>query len=267
MEYLSVGIGLLRLLMEASSPDAPPIILDEWVYGRADYVIHADITEAEACRKAEARAKLNAIQTFNGEYVSSDSFMSCKETGENVECPMHTFTWSMLDGLISGIRNRTVRATENLKDQRVCRVVLEARVTSRAEPVDPNFDVHVSLSSMVLRDGDPLTITLEPTQDMHVNILVEDHTSTLTRIFPNQFDRNSAISNRTLIPVSEDYSLAAKFPSQLTGNETQEVIHILTTQHKLALLDTYSIEDFNLKLLEIPNSEKRYVKKAYRLVK
>ena len=110
MEYISIGLGLIRLLMEINSPEATPIIIDEWVHGRADYSIHENISEAEACKKAEARAKLNAIQSFNGEYIASDSFMSCKETGENVECPMHTFTWSMLDGLISGIRNKTCRS-------------------------------------------------------------------------------------------------------------------------------------------------------------
>ncbi len=268
MEYISIGIGVLRLLFDAHTyVNTPDTIVEEWVYGRADYNIHSEITEAEACRKAEARAKLNAIQKFNGEYIASDSFMSCKESGENVECPMHTFTWSMLDGLISGVRNRTVFTTENLKDQRVCRVVLEARVISRSDPIDPNFDIQVNLSHMVLRDGDPLTITVNPTQEMYLNILVEDHSNMLTHIFPNKFDSNGKISNRTMIPISESYSLAAKFPSHLSGNETQEVVHILSTQSELSMLDTYSIEDFHLKLLEIPNHQKRYVRKAYRLIK
>ena len=267
MEYLSVGIGILRLMLDMNSPDTAPVIIDEWVHGKGDYVIHSEITEAEACRKAESRAKLNAVQSFSGEYVSSDSFMSCKEQGDTVDCPIHTFTWSMLDGLISGVRNRTIRTTENLQDQRVCRVVLEARVTSRSEPSDPNFDVRVDLSTSLLRDGDPLIITVDPTKEMYVNILIEDHENKLTLIFPNEFDRESKVTGRTPIPIGGKYSLVARFPSQLSGNKVDEVVHILTTPDKLALLEEYSIEDFNLKLLEIPNNKKRYVRKAYRLVR
>ena len=268
MEYISIGLGLIRLLMEFNSPsDTAPIIIDEWVHGRADYAIHADISEAEACQKAEARAKLNAIQSFNGEYIASDTFMSCKESGDNVECPMHTFTWSMLDGLISGIRNKSVRAMTNLKEQRVCRVILEARITSRSEPNDPNFDIHISLSNHVLRSGDPLRITLNPSQEMYVNILVEDHTNTLSRIFPNNFDTENKISSKLSIPVSEDYQLQAAFPSQLKRNSAEEIVHILATDSYLNLLDEYSVEDFNLKLAEIPNNKKRYVRKAYRIVR
>ena len=90
MEYLSVGIGLLRLVLDLNTPDAQPMIFDEWVYGKGDYVIHSEITEAEACRKAESRAKLNAIQSFSGEYVSSDTFMSCQEKGDTVNCPIRS---------------------------------------------------------------------------------------------------------------------------------------------------------------------------------
>jgi hypothetical protein len=157
--------------------------------------------------------------------------------------------------------------TENLQDQRVCRVILEARVTSRSEPSDPNFDVRVDLSNPLLRDGDPLVITVDPTKEMFVNILLEDHENKLTLIFPNEFDLDSKITGRTPIPIGDKYSIVARFPADLSGNEIEEVVHVLTTPQKLALLEEYSIEDFNLKLMEIPNNQKRYVRKAYRLVR
>jgi hypothetical protein len=146
-------------------------------------------------------------------------------------------------------------------------VILEARVTSRSEPSDPNFDVRVDLSNPLLRDGDPLVITVDPTQEMFVNILLEDHENKLTLIFPNEFDLDSKITGRTPIPIGDKYSIVARFPADLSGNEIEEVIHVLTTPQKLALLEEYSIEDFNLKLMEIPNNQKRYVRKAYRLVR
>ena len=268
MEYVSIGIGLLRLLFDAHVYGASAdILIEEWVYGRGSYIIHSEITEAQACAKAESRAKLDAIHSFNGEYIASDTFMACKEKDDNVECPLHTFTWSMLDGLISGVRNKTVRATENLEDQRICRVTLEARVSTRPEPFDPNFDIQVRLSTATLRHGDPLTIEVEPTQPMYLNILVEDYSHTLTKIFPNQFEEESHTTSGRVIPSSEAYNFVAEFPSHLSGNDAQEIVHVLGTRDPLLLLAQYSIEDFNIKLLELPNSKKRYVKKAYRLVK
>jgi len=100
-----------------------------------------------------------------------------------------------------------------------------------------------------------------------VNILLEDHENKLTLIFPNEFDLDSKITGRTPIPIGDKYSIVARFPADLSGNEIEEVIHVLTTPQKLALLEEYSIEDFNLKLMEIPNNQKRYVRKAYRLVR
>jgi len=127
--------------------------------------------------------------------------------------------------------------------------------------------VRVDLSHPLLRDGDPLVITVDPTQEMFVNILLEDHENKLTLIFPNEFDLDSKITGRTPIPIGDKYSIVARFPADLSGNEIEEVIHVLTTPQKLALLEEYSIEDFNLKLMEIPNNQKRYVRKAYRLVR
>ena len=268
MEFISIGIGLLRLLYAISSSDnSPPFVMEEWVYGRGSYVIHEEISEAQACAKAEARAKLDAIQKFNGEYIASDTFMSCRENGEDIECPMHTFTWSMLDGLISSVRNKTVIATENLKEERVCKVVLEARVSTRAEAPDPGFDLEVTLTPTVLREGDPLSIAVEPTTRMFLNNFVEDYTHTLTTSFPNRFESNGPVSTRHLIPSTTKYTIRSSYPTGLSGNDTQEVVHVLATPDRLSLLETYSIETFNLKLLEIPNNQKRYIRKGYRLVK
>ena len=268
MEYISIGLGLLRLLYDLSPADnAAPLVIEEWVYGRGSYVIHEEISEAQACSKAEARAKLDAIQKFNGEYIASDTFMSCRENNDNIECPMHTFTWSMLDGLISGVRNKTTVATKNLKEERVCKVVLEAKVSTQAEVPDPSFDLEVVLDPAVLREGDTISIAVEPTTKMFLNIFVEDHTHTLTKIFPNRFESNGPVSTKHLIPSTTKYTIRSTYPTGLSGNDTQEVIHVLATTGKVSLLDTYTIETFNLKLLEIPNNQKRYVRKGYRLVR
>jgi len=112
-----------------------------------------------------------------------------------------------------------------------------------------------------------LSIAVEPTTKMFLNIFVEDHTHTLTKIFPNRFESNGPVSTKHLIPSTTKYTIRSTYPTGLSGNDTQEVIHVLATSGQVSLLDTYSIETFNLKLLEIPNNQKRYVRKGYRLVR
>jgi len=267
MEYVSVGIGMLRLLLELQpTPPSPEMVIEQWVDGTGTYLIHQEISEADACRKAESRAKLNAVKAFSGEYISADSFLSCRETNDSVDCPMHTFTWSMLDGLISGVRNRLVRATENLDGQRVCRVTLEARISTRAEPPDPNFDLQVKVAAATLRDGDPLVIEVEPSQAMYLNIFVEAPDHKLGKVFPNRFDPEMKINVGKSIPTNSTYDLLAEYPANMTG-DTHEVVHVLATRNPLLMLDSYSVEDFNLKILELSTRDTRYVTTQYRLVK
>ena len=266
----SLGVGVARLLFDVLSvtgPEPLPTTTSQWVNGHGSYIIHEEITEAQACHKAETRAKLNAIQEFNGEFISSDTVMSCKENGSDVECPAQTLTLSMLEGLIIGVRNKSVIAKTNLKEQRVCKVTLEAHVSTQTEKTDPNFDMSVNINPSTLRDGDKINISVEPTEQMYVYVFTEESKGTLVRMFPNPFDKENNISSRTTIPSTSGYSIRASLDPNLLGNDSQEVVHVLGSKNKLSLLNNYSREDFNLKLIEIPNNQKRYVRKSYRIVK
>ena len=68
------------------------------------------------------------------------------------------------------------------------------------------------------------------------------------------------------IPTNSTYDLLAEYPANMTG-DTQEIVHVLATRNPLLMLDSYSVEDFNLKILELSTRDTRYVTTQYRLVK
>ena len=267
---LSVGLGIARLLFDiikSTGPEPLPETVSAWTVGQGSYIIHEQITEAQACHKAENKAKLNAIQTFSGEFISSDTTMTCSETGGNADCPAQTFTWSKLNGLIISVRNKSTLKVTNLKEQRVCKVNLEAKVSMQSSNPDANFDMSVNLQPSVLREGEPIKIGIEPTQKMHIYIYAEETKGKLIRIFPNPFDKENEISNRITLPGTPAYSIRATYDDTMSGSGSQEVVHILGSKNKLSLLSNYTLEDFNLKMIEIPNNQKRYIRKGYRVVK
>ena len=269
MEYISVSLGLLRLLYDLNSPAAVPpnLIIQEWLYGKGTYVIHQDITEREACSRAESRAKLDALRQFGGEYMGAQSLVACEETNDGVNCPMQNITWTTVNGLISRVRNKTVRAGETLEGHRTCRVVLEAQISLRPEAPNPSFDLQVKLSSDIFREGDPITISLDPSQPMYVNLLMEDANHDIHKVFPNEYDQDFYIASRTTVPSNDDYEMIARYPSSISSNQTYKILHVLATPQKLFLSDTYDPESLALKVLEIPNDQKRYTRHVYKLIR
>ena len=269
MEYISVSLGLLRLLYDLNSPAAVPpnLIIQQWLYGKGTYVIHQDITEREACSRAESRAKLDALRQFGGEYMGAQSLVACEETNDGVNCPMQNITWTTVNGLISRIRNKTVRAGETLEGHRTCRVVLEAQISLRPEAPDPGFDIQVKLSSDIFREGDPITISLDPSQPMYVNLLMEDANHDIHKVFPNQYDTNFYIASRTTVPATKGYKILAAYAPNITSPTSYEILHVLATPQKLFLSDTYDPETLALKVLEIPNNQKRYTRHTYKLIR
>lgn len=269
MDGLSLGVGIARLLFDvirSTGPEPLPENFTQWVIGHGSYVIHQEITESQACIKAETRAKLNAIQEFNGEFISSDTTMSCKESEGDVECPTQSITSSTLKGLIVGVRNKSVIAKTNLKDQRICKVTLEANVSTQMQENDHNFDMSVDINPATLRDGEKISINVDPTEKMYLYVFTEESNGALVKVFPNSFDKENSISNMTMIPSTASYSIRASFNPNSLANDSHEVVHLLGSKNKLSLLNNYTREDFNLKLIEIPNNQKRYVRKSYRIV-
>ena len=248
----------------------------EWVRAIGSTIFPPVMTEAEACQQAESRASADAVRQVSGETLSSEDVMRCTEQGDEAECARNSIVWTMVGGEIRATRNRRTETTIEVESFRRCTVSFEADVRVAQGRPDPNFDVGVSLNNAVFRDGEKLLVTLSPSQPMHVHIFqwlpYEKGQAQVSQIFPNAFDAASRIDGPVTIPSeagAKRYALKVGFPvGQPAGRKmVDEYLMVLATRQPIAALASYSLEDFNKLIAEIPRGDRRIVRRAYNIVR
>ena len=256
MEYATAALSIIKFIFDMSVADLGK---PQWVGGTGEYAISRKISEAEACARAETRAKLNALRTIGGERISSDTLMQCSEK----DCPVSQLTWSAFDGLIRGVREKKVTVSNN-----ICYIMLQAYVDGGKGKSDPSFDLRVEMGR-AYGHHDPMQLGIETTQGMHVNVFNwNPYTSKdkqVTKIFPNQYDPENWIRSDVQVPSHGGYSIRVSHPD--TPGEAVEYLHILATRHPVRFLNSYALEDFHARVLEIPKRDRRYIRQPYRIIK
>ena len=267
MKRPSLILGLILALPAPASA--------EWVRASAYYMFPPEMTEAEACQQADSRARANAIRQVSGETLSSEEAMRCTEQGNEADCARNSTVWTMVGGDIRSTRDRKVETAVEVETYRKCTVSFEADVFVAEGKPDPNFDVGVSLNNTVYRDGEKLTVTLKPSQAMSVQIFqwlpYEKGDTQVGRIFPNQFDAAERITKPITIPTesgAKRYDLKVGFPTGQSANRkmVDEYLMVVATKKHIAFRDTYSLEDFNRVIAEIPLGDRRIVRRLYNIV-
>lgn len=255
---------------------APAAAHADWVPARAERLFPPEQSEAEACRLAEDKAKEDAVRRITGERLSSEELMRCSEQGDQAECTHNSAVWSMVDGDVRAIRNRRVETLAVLDGVRKCVVDLEAEVVVPPGRPDPAFDLGVRLNGAVYRQGEPLEITLSPSQPMGVAVFqwlpYETGDAQVSRILPNPYDRLNHIDRQTTIPSEtgrKRYVLRADFPPALEGKRrmVDEYLMVVATKSPVEFRESYSLDEFKARLLELPRGESRMVRKAYSILR
>ncbi len=268
MKRNAVIVGLILALPASASA--------EWVRATGSYMFPPVMTEAEACEQAKSRASADAVRQVTGETLSSEDAMRCTEQGNEVECARNSTVWTMVGGEIRSSRNYRSETTVEMESFRKCTVSFEADVHVAQGKADPNFDVGVTLSNAVYRDGENLIVTLKPSQPMAVQIFqwlpYEKGDSQVGRIFPNPFDNADRIAKPITIPTeagAKRYDLKATFPAgQSAGRKmVDEYLMVVATKKPITFRDAYSLEDFNRVIAEIPLGDRRIVKRAYNILR
>ncbi len=249
----------------------------EWVGGRAERVFGPDTAEAEACHAARDKARQTALTARLGERVTAEDRMLCTEGQGDADCSLHSATWSVVDGAIRAVRDeRTTVTAGPAPGFHVCSVSLEADIgTANGQP-DPGFDLGVTLGGGVLHDGDTLSLGLEPSAPMHVAVfqwLPYDRSATpVTRIFPNAFDSDDLFRKSGTIPTiggAARYSLVVSFPETVPPGTrmVDEYLLVVASKSKIAFRDQYGLDELTARLLEIPRSDSRLIKRGYAVVR
>jgi hypothetical protein len=263
--------ALILALVLAASP-----VSAEWVRATGSYIFPPVMTEAEACQQADSRARADAVRQITGETLSSEETMRCTEQGDEAQCARNSAVWTMVGGEIRSTRDRRVTTAVEVETFRKCTVSFEADVFVAEGKPDPNFDVGVVLNNAVYRDGEKLSVTLKPSQPMAVQIFqwlpYEKGDAQVGRIFPNPFDNLARLEKATTIPTdsaAKRYDLKVSFPAgQSAGRRmVDEYLMVVATRKPMALRDSYSLDDFNRVVAEIPLGDRRIVRRAYNIVR
>lgn len=269
MNYLFITIFFISTLF-AFGANA------DWVKVEYTFNFGPDVSENEACRKAEGRAKIKALKSVSGEKISSEDNMVCSEMKDEAECSMNRYTWSNIDGLITGTRKKEKNVGPGIKGQEQCKVTMEVNVSVAEGNPDPSFDLGVKLNQTTFPDGEPLKINLHPTQPMHITVFqylpYMAMNKQVTRIFPNLFDNDHFFQKVGSIPTQEgekQYAMSVGFPEKVKKPKdlVDEYLMVLGTRKAISFRDEYSLEEFNARLSEIPRHDRRVVKKAYNVVR
>ena len=255
MEYATAALSVLKFLFDLSVADLGK---PQWVEGKGEYAITREISEGEACARSEKQAKLNALRTAGGERISSDTLMFCTDD----DCSITELIAHAFDGLIRYIKDKTVTVEGN-----VCYTLLQAYVDNGQGKSDPDFDLAVQMDR-VFEHGDYMTIKVQTTQTMYVNIFnwnpYAKKDRQVVRVFPNAYESSHRIASEKIIP-SGKYHLRVDHPN--VEGDASEYLHVLATRKPIRFLDTYALEAFHARVLEIPKQDRRYIRKLYRIVK
>ena len=266
----------LLILVAALAVGSAPARAD-WVRGQGEQVFGRDTSEAEACRVAEERAREAALKARLGERVAAEDLMTCSEHGAEAECSVNRSVWSMVDGDIRATRNLAVATSDGpAAGFRACTVSLEADVGVAIGQPDPGFDLAVRLNAQVFRPGEDLTIALEPTRAMHVAVFqwlpYQSGSAQVSRLFPNPLDADGRVAGPATVPSAAGahrYALKLAFPDgqPAARRVVDEYLMVVATKSRIDFRDSYSFDEFRTRLLEIPRSDSRLVKRGYSVVR
>ncbi|CAA6603780.1 conserved exported hypothetical protein [Rhodospirillaceae bacterium LM-1] len=268
MRILVTLVCLLLALPFSASAD--------WVHAEGSYTFPPVMPEAEACQAAEDRARSEAVRQITGETLSSEDVMRCSEQGDEAECAHNSMVWTAVSGDIRAIRGRKIETVPEVEGYRKCLVSLEADVRAAEGQPDPSFTIGVGLNNSVFRDGEPLVVTLKPSQPMAVQIFqwlpYEKGDAQISRIFPNQFDDVKHIEKPITVPTTagaKRYDLKVGFPiGMLPGRKmVDEYLMVVATRKPRDLRDNYSLDEFRRLLSELPRQDSRIVRRSYNIVR
>lgn len=212
--------------------------------GIGEYAFGPDVSENTACKKAEDRAKLDAIRNVLGEEVVSQSSMQCKEDNG---CKLDVDVWSLSDAHLRKTKVSDREVFDKL-GTKVCKVTINAQVSSER----PFADLHID-SKFSYKDGEQMSMQINSTDKGNLNIFhVEGNKA--SRIFPNAFQNTSMIEKTISIPTHQ-YSMTVK------ASKFDESLVFVLTKNNEKFLESYDLTELNNKLTSIPVKERKIVRR------
>lgn len=165
----SLVLGLMKAAFAVT-----PVTVD----ATATYQFNPSISQEEGCKRAEDRAKVQALQKVFGQDFGSDSSMSCRETDAK-RCEQVQNVYENTRGYILSVDKRT----EKVKDWS-CTVDVTVKVQ---EPKKRQYAIQfqAQMDRVVYTHQDQINMTVvSPTEGMVTVFKYDPITDTATKVFP-----------------------------------------------------------------------------------
>lgn len=251
------------------------IVFSKIVKSTAEYKHLGDeISQKEACLRAEKKAKENAIKKALGLKVSLEETQKCKEVEGVYDCEQNQVSVLSLNGEI--IESSILRRNEGVREDGeekiyFCAVEIQADVEA-AFKKDENFQFEVNLNKNTFKEGEKLKIKIISGQEMYLNIFQwfpYEKTNKVVQLFPNNKEKNNNIDSKNFELPTSGLSYYLEFPKNMKERTVDEHLIFIATKKKIKWLYQYfSLEDLNKRLIEIgKNNVVSKEQKTYTLIK
>lgn len=218
------------------------------------YQYSPQISQVEACKRAEEKAKLAIIHKAIGHEFTSDKISSCSESNNDHSCKFYDTSYESSKGYIKSVIDRQ----ESVKDW-TCSVTVKATVGKSDYKVNPDFDMAVDFPTTLFKTTDTLNFTLTPNAFGYLYVYVYTPSeNTVKRIFPGRYERPLAIQHKT-IKIN-----AIEYPLKLASTKESEERYVFAflVGMPILVLDQYQLQSF-YEMWDNVRARKRMVKRGF----
>ena len=215
----------------------------EWHFG-------PDVSENYACQKAETLARIDAIRSVVGENIFIDEFYQCREVNDERKCASDTAMFSMTDSYVKKItaRNREVKPAIGTSNGKVCTVDLDVKVTTDRPKLDAFID-----GRFMYKSGESMQFKMATNEPTKVYMFhIEGKKATM--MWPTFVGTNNKVANELTVP-TQGYKMIAR------ASKFDESIVFVFSNVELNFMRDYDVNDLNAKLLSIPITDRRIIRR------
>lgn len=227
-----------------------PVTID----ATATYQYSPNVSQVEACQRAEDLAKTRALQKAFGQQFGVDSTMSCRETDKH-SCESIQNVYEETRGYVDSIVSRK----ETVRDW-TCTVDVTVQVKELRKP-EPNvrpIDAQVTLDRVVYTQSDTAKMVMESVKQTAGTVFIYDPVSdNVVKIWPNP----NVVGNKYSYP-NEALRVNISM-SQIPARSEPYYLLVLATHQTLGTLDRYRLHDFYNLHDNIPNGNVKYIRKSF----
>jgi len=213
---------LLMIIHPATvARELPPLLVD----GFAEF--GPEVSRAEACNRALASAKQEALRKQYGEEVGQKSVLTCdekleKQSGNN--CELFENTWSLLNtnGFIRSFKKVDERVDEKI-GMSVCKVTANVIIEEYEGTPDYSFETQLKVTQGTnLRLDDKPVIEIESNKPAFHYVYYWApfvDSEYYYQLFPNAYDQQKQKAKQLRIPTGQatkNYSFEVSLPNDMT---------------------------------------------------